>query len=100
MPKLRLTFPFLWRDRIEGRAKRCVRDQPLPLLLSSVRAHLRCITALAYIDDLRLVLRCGRLVSCNSLRRFILICNFSFQRFFGLQRESVEAVRGVPADVG
>nr|XP_032514989.1 WD repeat-containing protein on Y chromosome-like [Danaus plexippus plexippus] len=56
MPKLRLTFPFLWRDRIEGRAKRCVRDQPLPLLLSSVRAHLRCITALAYIDDLRLVL--------------------------------------------
>ncbi|XP_046962208.1 WD repeat-containing protein on Y chromosome [Vanessa cardui] len=56
MPKLRLTFPFLWRDRIEGRAKRSVRDQPLPLLLSSYRAHLRCITSLAYIDDLHLVL--------------------------------------------
>ncbi|XP_052739537.1 WD repeat-containing protein on Y chromosome-like isoform X1 [Bicyclus anynana] len=56
MPLLRLTFPFLWRDRIEGRAKRCVRDQPLPLLLNSYRAHLRCVTTLAYLDDLRLVL--------------------------------------------
>ncbi|XP_045768906.1 WD repeat-containing protein on Y chromosome-like [Maniola jurtina] len=56
MPQLRLMFPFLWRDRIEGRAKRSVRDQPLPLLLNSYRAHLRCVTALAYIDDLRLVL--------------------------------------------
>lgn len=57
MPQLRLTFPFLWRDRIEGRAKRSVRDQPLPLLLNSYRAHLRCVTTLAYLDDLRLVLR-------------------------------------------
>lgn len=57
MPKLRLTFPFLWRDRIEGRAKRSVRDQPLPLLLSSYRGHLRCITSIAYVDDLQLVLR-------------------------------------------
>ncbi|CAH2236528.1 jg8011 [Pararge aegeria aegeria] len=57
MPLLRLTFPFLWRDRVPGRAKRSVRDQPLPLLLSSYRAHLRCVTALAYIDGQRLVLR-------------------------------------------
>ncbi|XP_039751479.1 WD repeat-containing protein on Y chromosome-like [Pararge aegeria] len=56
MPLLRLTFPFLWRDRVPGRAKRSVRDQPLPLLLSSYRAHLRCVTALAYIDGQRLVL--------------------------------------------
>ncbi|XP_072939035.1 WD repeat-containing protein on Y chromosome-like [Epargyreus clarus] len=56
MPKLRMTFPFLWRDRIEGRAKRCVREQPLPLLLNSYRAHLRCVTTLAYLDDLRLLL--------------------------------------------
>ncbi|XP_050669660.1 WD repeat-containing protein on Y chromosome-like isoform X2 [Leptidea sinapis] len=55
MPKLRVTFPFLWRDRIEGRAKRSVRDQPLPLLLNSYRAHLRCITSLAYVDHLQLL---------------------------------------------
>ncbi|KAI5633166.1 hypothetical protein NE865_14118 [Phthorimaea operculella] len=35
MPALRLQFPFLWKDRIEGRAKRAVRDQPLPVLLNS-----------------------------------------------------------------
>ncbi|XP_013178307.1 PREDICTED: WD repeat-containing protein on Y chromosome-like isoform X2 [Papilio xuthus] len=56
MPRLRMEFPFLWRDRIEGRAKRCVRDQPLPLLLNSYRAHLRCVTSLAYIDDQKLLL--------------------------------------------
>ncbi|CAG9785369.1 unnamed protein product [Diatraea saccharalis] len=56
MPRLRLTFPFLWRDRIEGRAKRRVRDQPLPLLLNSYRAHLRCITTLAYVPPLQLLL--------------------------------------------
>ncbi|XP_028169405.1 WD repeat-containing protein on Y chromosome [Ostrinia furnacalis] len=56
MPRLRLEFPFLWRDRVEGRAKRCVRDQPRPLLLNSYRAHLRCITTMAYIDELKLVL--------------------------------------------
>ncbi|XP_038214707.1 WD repeat-containing protein on Y chromosome [Zerene cesonia] len=55
MPQLRLQFPFLWRDRMEGRAKRSARDQPLPLLLSSARAHLRCVTALAYVDHLELL---------------------------------------------
>lgn len=57
MPALRLQFPFLWRDRVEGRAKRCARDQPLPLLLNSYRAHMRCITTLAYIDEQKLLLR-------------------------------------------
>ncbi|XP_059049604.1 WD repeat-containing protein on Y chromosome-like [Achroia grisella] len=56
MSELRLQFPFLWRDRIEGRAKRSVRDQPLPMLLNSYRAHLRCITTMAYIEHLKLVL--------------------------------------------
>ncbi|KAF9805731.1 hypothetical protein SFRURICE_009363 [Spodoptera frugiperda] len=54
MPRLRLMFPFLWRDRIEGRAKRSVRDQPKPLLLNSYRAHLRCVTSIAYMDELKL----------------------------------------------
>ncbi|XP_041987733.1 WD repeat-containing protein on Y chromosome isoform X2 [Aricia agestis] len=56
MPKLRLTFPFLWRDRIEGRAKRSVRGQRLPLLLNSYRAHLRCVTSLAFVDEMELLL--------------------------------------------
>lgn len=57
MPALRLEFPFLWRDRLEGRAKRSVRDQARPLLLNSYRAHMRCITCIAYIDEHKLVLR-------------------------------------------
>lgn len=57
MARLRLQFPFLWKDRVEGRAKRSLRDQPRPLLLSSYRAHLRCISCMAYIDEMRLVLR-------------------------------------------
>uniref|UniRef100_A0A2A4JJ24 WD repeat-containing protein on Y chromosome n=1 Tax=Heliothis virescens TaxID=7102 RepID=A0A2A4JJ24_HELVI len=56
MPRLRLMFPFLWRDRIEGRAKRSTRDQPLPLMLNSYRAHLRCITSVAYIDEMKILL--------------------------------------------
>nr|XP_049696246.1 WD repeat-containing protein on Y chromosome isoform X1 [Helicoverpa armigera] len=55
MPRLRLLFPFLWRDRIEGRAKRSTRDQPKPLLLNSYRAHLRSVTSIAYIDEMKLV---------------------------------------------
>ncbi|XP_035433899.2 WD repeat-containing protein on Y chromosome [Spodoptera frugiperda] len=55
MPRLRLMFPFLWRDRIEGRAKRSVRDQPKPLLLNSYRAHLRCVTVVEYVDELKLL---------------------------------------------
>ncbi|KAJ8731039.1 hypothetical protein PYW08_002452 [Mythimna loreyi] len=54
-PRLRLLFPFLWRDRIEGRAKRSTRDQPLPMLLNSYRAHMRCVTTVAYIDEHQLV---------------------------------------------
>ncbi|CAH0702623.1 unnamed protein product [Spodoptera exigua] len=57
MPRLRLMFPFLWRDRIEGRAKRSVRDQPEPLLLNSYRAHLRCVTSIAYMDEHKLFFR-------------------------------------------
>ncbi|KAJ2949922.1 hypothetical protein O0L34_g11240 [Tuta absoluta] len=56
VPALRLDFPFLWKDRIEGRAKRAVRDQPLPMLLNSYRGHMRCVTCLAYIDETRTVL--------------------------------------------
>ncbi|XP_025155074.1 WD repeat-containing protein on Y chromosome-like [Harpegnathos saltator] len=55
MPQLRLQFPFLWRDTIDGRAKRAVRGQALPLLLSSVRAHTRGITTLQMISSVRII---------------------------------------------
>ncbi|XP_071645187.1 WD repeat-containing protein on Y chromosome [Temnothorax longispinosus] len=55
MPLLRLEFPFLWKDKIDGRAKRAVRDQTLPLLLSSVRGHTRGITSLQVISSARMI---------------------------------------------
>ncbi|GBP62119.1 WD repeat-containing protein on Y chromosome [Eumeta japonica] len=55
MPALRLEFPFTWRDRVVGRAKRSVRGQRLPVLLNSYRAHTRRITSLAYVQDKKLL---------------------------------------------
>ncbi|XP_069676341.1 WD repeat-containing protein on Y chromosome-like isoform X2 [Periplaneta americana] len=60
MPTYRIQFPFLWKDRVAGRAKRSLREQPLPLLLSSYKAHLRAVTNLEYIPS------CKILVSCSS----------------------------------
>nr|CAD7572926.1 unnamed protein product [Timema californicum] len=57
MPKYRLQFPFLWKDRVEGRAKRAVREQPLPILLSSYRAHLEAVTHIEYLTETRIVIR-------------------------------------------
>ena len=57
MPIYRLQFPFMWKDRIEGRAKRVVREQPLPILLSSYRAHLKAITSIEYIPSCKIVVR-------------------------------------------
>ena len=57
MPIYRLQFPFMWKDRIEGRAKRVVREQPLPILLSSYKAHLRAITSIEYIQSCKIVIR-------------------------------------------
>ncbi|KAK3914694.1 WD repeat-containing protein on Y chromosome [Frankliniella fusca] len=51
MPALRKQFPFLFRDRIPGRAKRAVRAQDLPMLLSSVRGHLQPVTFLQYCPE-------------------------------------------------
>nr|XP_033196517.1 WD repeat-containing protein on Y chromosome-like isoform X2 [Bombus vancouverensis nearcticus] len=56
MPVLRLEFPFLWKKKVIGRAKRAVKDQPLPLLLSSVRGHLKSITSVQIIPDARIVI--------------------------------------------
>ncbi|XP_011883535.1 PREDICTED: WD repeat-containing protein on Y chromosome-like [Vollenhovia emeryi] len=66
MPLLRLEFPFLWKDKIDGRAKRAVRDQPLPLLLSSVRGHTRGITTLQVISSARMIVRYTGSLTDNS----------------------------------
>lgn len=57
MPHYRLIFPFLWKDLIEGRAKRTHRAQPLPLLLNSYKAHRVIITKLIFIDENQMVVR-------------------------------------------
>ncbi|KAL2715937.1 WD repeat-containing protein on Y chromosome [Vespula squamosa] len=56
MPLLRLEFPFLWKDIINGRAKRAVQNQPLPLLLSSLRGHTKAVTCLQIIPDARIII--------------------------------------------
>ncbi|XP_049764436.1 WD repeat-containing protein on Y chromosome-like [Schistocerca cancellata] len=56
LPKLRLQFPFLLKDRIEGRAKRILYNQPMPLLLSSYRGHLRGINHLEYLSGCELLI--------------------------------------------
>ncbi|XP_014477253.1 PREDICTED: WD repeat-containing protein on Y chromosome-like [Dinoponera quadriceps] len=55
MLQLRLQFPFLWKDKIDGRAKRATRGQAFPLLLSSVRAHTRGVTSLRMISSARII---------------------------------------------
>lgn len=57
MPALRLEFPFLWKDRIPGRTKRAVKDQSLPLLLSSFKGHSKPVNAVQFIPGARLIVR-------------------------------------------
>ena len=59
MCALRLEFPFLWKDRINGRAKRAVRNQPLPLLLSSFQGHTKSVNAVQFIPGARIIITFG-----------------------------------------
>lgn len=56
MPKLRLKFPFLLRTVFLGRAKRSVRKQPNPMLLSSLKCHTKAITGIEYVEKHELLL--------------------------------------------
>lgn len=50
--KLNSRFPFLWRDEIEGRAKRLIKNQSLPVLLNSYKGHTKApITGLIYSEN-------------------------------------------------
>jgi hypothetical protein len=57
MARLRLIFPFLWKDVFDGRAKRSVRNQPHPLLVNSYKAHTKSLTGLTYIDETQILFR-------------------------------------------
>lgn len=57
MPKYRLMFPFMWKDLIEGRAKRANRGQPKPVLLSSHKAHMMPVSGLAYLNEAKILVR-------------------------------------------
>ena len=48
--KLRKIFPFLWRDDIEGRAKRSVKYQFDPQLLNSYQGHKESITGVVFSE--------------------------------------------------
>ncbi|XP_028982217.1 WD repeat-containing protein on Y chromosome [Diachasma alloeum] len=60
MPSLRLEFPFLWKDRVPGRAKRAVKDQPLPILLTSFKGHTKSITAVQYLPEAKIIISGSR----------------------------------------
>lgn len=56
MPILRLRFPFLLGSLFIGRAEQAAtKNASGPLLVSSYRAHLRCISNIEYVDDQELV---------------------------------------------
>lgn len=57
LPLLRLQFIFLSKDKFLTRAKRAVRDQPEPMLLSSYRGHLKAINSVVYINLPKVVIR-------------------------------------------
>lgn len=77
MPLLRLEFPFLWKDKIDGRAKRAIRDQTLPYLLSSVRAHTQGITSLLIVSSARIIVRYAQSIE-NPIRK--MNCVLSFEK--------------------
>lgn len=57
MPSYRLKFIFLSKDRIPGKAKHAIRNQPYPILLNSYRGHLQGITSLVYINSSKILIR-------------------------------------------
>ncbi|KAK5645470.1 hypothetical protein RI129_006770 [Pyrocoelia pectoralis] len=59
LPKYRLIFPFMLKDLVDGRAKRAVRDQPKPVLLSSFKGHMLPVSGLAYLNEAQIVVSCS-----------------------------------------
>lgn len=59
MPLLRLKFPFMWHDKMAGRAKRAYKTTDPPILVNSYKAHLKAVTGLIYIDRVDIVISCS-----------------------------------------
>ncbi|CAG9858410.1 unnamed protein product [Phyllotreta striolata] len=65
MPKYRLKFPFMWGDRILGRAQRMIKRQPFPVLLNSYKGHFMPVSGLTYIDKCEIIVSCSADFSCR-----------------------------------
>lgn len=57
MPMLRLQFIFLRNERILTRAKRAVRRQREPMLLSSYKGHMKAVNSIAYVNLPKILIR-------------------------------------------
>ncbi|SPP81442.1 WD repeat-containing protein on Y chromosome [Drosophila guanche] len=65
MPKLRLEFIFLRKEFWVTRAKRVVRHQREPLLVSSYKAHLKAINSISFINLPKIVFSGSHDYSCR-----------------------------------
>ncbi|XP_075152554.1 WD repeat-containing protein on Y chromosome-like [Haematobia irritans] len=65
MPLLRLQFIFLRNDKFLTRAKRAVRHQTEPLLVSSYKGHLKAINSIAYINQVKILITGSHDCSCR-----------------------------------
>ncbi|XP_030383633.1 WD repeat-containing protein on Y chromosome [Scaptodrosophila lebanonensis] len=65
MPRLRLEFIFLRKELFLTRAKRVVRNQPEPLLVSSLKGHLKAINSIAFINLPKIILTGSHDYSCR-----------------------------------
>nr|ABY59794.1 WD-40 domain protein [Drosophila ananassae] len=65
MPKLRLEFIFLRKELFLTRAKRAIRNQPEPLLVSSYKGHLKAINSIAFINLPKIVFTGSHDYSCR-----------------------------------
>ncbi|KAH8409406.1 hypothetical protein KR222_002579, partial [Zaprionus bogoriensis] len=65
MPRLRLDFIFLRKEPFLTRAKRMVRDQPEPMLVSSYKGHLKAINSIGFINLPKIVFTGSHDYSCR-----------------------------------
>ncbi|KAH8392209.1 hypothetical protein KR215_003058, partial [Drosophila sulfurigaster] len=65
MPRLRLEFIFLRKEVFLPRAKRIVRNQPEPMLVSSYKGHLKAINSIGFINLPKIIFTGSHDYSCR-----------------------------------
>ncbi|EDW64164.2 WD repeat-containing protein on Y chromosome [Drosophila virilis] len=65
MPRLRLEFIFLRKELFLTRAKRMVRFQPEPMLVSSYKGHLKAINSIGFINLPKIIFSGSHDYSCR-----------------------------------